>query len=185
MIRRHPKMAMLPSPKCIALVLATALALGIAGAGIAGAQPVELIADEMPAESLATKLFPETSRTRSIVLTQPEKPTIAFAVQFAFDSAEIQTASKSQLDELGKMLELEKVEGKRLLIEGHTDSSGGNAYNQMLSERRARAVADYLASKHGVDRKRLDTMGRGETRPLEGSKPSDPTNRRVQFQAAD
>ena len=38
---------------------------------------------------------------------------------------------------------------------------------------------------HGVDRKRLDTMGRGETRPLEGSKPSDPTNRRVQFQEAD
>ena len=55
MIRRHPKMAMLPSPKCIALVLATALALGIAGAGIAGAQPVELVTDEMPAESLATK----------------------------------------------------------------------------------------------------------------------------------
>lgn len=50
-------------------------------------------------------------------------------------------------------------------VEGHTDSIASEAYNQTLSERRAEAVADWLAA-HGVDRQRLRTVGWGESRPV-------------------
>ena len=50
-------------------------------------------------------------------------------------------------------------------VYGHTDSVGSDAYNQDLSERRARSVADYLAT-HGVREARLGIRGFGETQPV-------------------
>ena len=50
-------------------------------------------------------------------------------------------------------------------VYGHTDSTGSDAYNQTLSERRARSVADYLAG-HGVQTARIGTRGYGETQPI-------------------
>ena len=55
--------------------------------------------------------------------------------------------------------------GVLLRIDGHTDSRGSEAYNQQLSERRARAVRDYLVSK-GVPAERLSVRGFGETKPI-------------------
>ena len=52
-----------------------------------------------------------------------------------------------------------------LLIVGHTDSTGTSAYNQLLSERRARAASDYLADQ-GVSAGRMRTSGRGEVEPV-------------------
>ena len=51
------------------------------------------------------------------------------------------------------------------LIEGHTDNVGGDAYNLKLSDRRAKAVLDYLTSR-GVDPARLKSVGKGETAPV-------------------
>ena len=50
-------------------------------------------------------------------------------------------------------------------VEGHTDATGADAYNQSLSERRAHAVLDYLAGK-GVDASRLSAQGFGEGAPI-------------------
>jgi outer membrane protein OmpA-like peptidoglycan-associated protein len=50
-------------------------------------------------------------------------------------------------------------------VYGHTDSTGSDAYNQALSERRARAVADYLTSR-GVSYSRIRSQGFGETQPV-------------------
>lgn len=52
-----------------------------------------------------------------------------------------------------------------LLIVGHTDSTGTSAYNQLLSERRARAASDYLVDQ-GVSAGRMRTSGRGEAEPV-------------------
>ncbi len=52
-----------------------------------------------------------------------------------------------------------------VMIEGHTDSKGTEAYNQKLSERRARAVYNYFVDK-GINRSRMQTVGYGETRPI-------------------
>jgi outer membrane protein W len=52
-----------------------------------------------------------------------------------------------------------------VLVEGHTDSIGSDAYNMGLSDRRAKAVFDYLSSR-GVDPARMSSVGYGETRPI-------------------
>ncbi len=54
---------------------------------------------------------------------------------------------------------------RRILIEGHTDSTGPDQYNEELSRERARAVAGALA-RHGIDRQRITTRGYGEDYPV-------------------
>ena len=53
----------------------------------------------------------------------------------------------------------------KAMVEGHTDSVGADAYNMALSDRRAKAVFDYLSSR-GVDPARLSSVGKGETAPI-------------------
>lgn len=72
-----------------------------------------------------------------------------------------------------------ELAGKRFLIEGHTDAVGGRSYNLDLSRRRARAVADHLATL-GVSRDRLDVRGFGFDRPVSGRRSTSPINRRVE-----
>jgi outer membrane protein OmpA-like peptidoglycan-associated protein len=85
-------------------------------------------------------------------------------LQFNLNSYELQSETKSNLDDLAKTLK--KYDDTEILIEGHTDSSGEDAYNLTLSNRRADAVKDYLTSK-GIKGGRIDTEGYGETQPLE------------------
>ena len=67
-------------------------------------------------------------------------------------------------------------------IEGHTDSSGGDAINQRISEKRANAVKNYLVKK-GVDASRLEANGYGETKPVDSNKTraGRANNRRVEI----
>ena len=67
-------------------------------------------------------------------------------------------------------------------VGGHTDNVGGDAPNQVLSERRAKAVAGFLASK-GVDAKLLSSKGYGETAPMADNATiaGRATNRRIEF----
>ncbi|MEM7606278.1 MAG: OmpA family protein [Myxococcota bacterium] len=69
-----------------------------------------------------------------------------------------------------------------LAVDGHTDSRGETDYNQDLSERRARSVAQFLQSR-GVEAHRLDVNGYGESRPLEAGENESAyaVNRRVEF----
>ena len=53
-----------------------------------------------------------------------------------------------------------------VVIEGHTDSRGSDAYNQALSERRANAVRDELVNENGIAAERVSTVGYGESRPV-------------------
>jgi OOP family OmpA-OmpF porin len=99
---------------------------------------------------------------------EPEpEPEVLFdfdaTVLFAFDSAELRPEAQAELDRAADVL---APRDDIVLIEvaGHTDSIGTEAYNQGLSERRAQAVADYLAER-GVDRDRMEVVGYGESRP--------------------
>jgi len=82
---------------------------------------------------------------------------------FDFNSFQLTATTKSNLDKMADILE--KYPDTEILIEGHTDSKGTDAYNMTLSKNRAKSVADYLASK-GVARNRLKTDGHGESRPV-------------------
>jgi outer membrane protein OmpA-like peptidoglycan-associated protein/predicted acylesterase/phospholipase RssA len=82
---------------------------------------------------------------------------------FDFDKDEIKRDFKLVLDEGARLLH--DNPSVTVSIEGHTDSKGTDAYNQRLSERRAKAVRQYLMSR-GVEPSRLSTIGKGETAPI-------------------
>lgn len=97
----------------------------------------------------------------------PPPPTrrriILRGVNFDFDKATIRPDAVAILDEAVEILRAQP--GVDVSVDGHTDAIGSDQYNQRLSERRARAVADYLA-RHGIDRGRLEPRGFGESRPV-------------------
>jgi len=83
---------------------------------------------------------------------------------FDFDKAELTPAALETLNALGPMI---RKSGKHpVTVEGHTDSVGSSAYNQELSERRAQAVRDWLATQGYVDTVALSTKGYGKIRPV-------------------
>lgn len=98
---------------------------------------------------------------------------------FAFDSATLRdTAVLTPL--LNRLLEAPQ---SRLLITGHTDDRGSQSYNQGLSERRAQAVADWLASQ-GIASQRLSPRGDGARAPIADNSTEEgrAQNRRVDLQ---
>jgi outer membrane protein OmpA-like peptidoglycan-associated protein len=82
---------------------------------------------------------------------------------FPFNSTDLLPAGRDNLRNLAESLR-ENPETEVLVV-GHTDAVGSDAYNQTLSERRASAAAEILAS-FGVPRDRIRTAGRGETEPI-------------------
>lgn len=90
------------------------------------------------------------------------KLTVDSEVSFDFNRAEIKPAFRGSLDKLGEVIL--KYNRTVVHVVGHTDSVGSDAYNQDLSERRARSVGDYLTGR-GVPYDRLRTEGRGEREP--------------------
>jgi outer membrane protein OmpA-like peptidoglycan-associated protein len=82
---------------------------------------------------------------------------------FDFDSDRIKPEAAKNLQELAKSLN--KFGNSNLMIVGHTDSQGEDAYNMALSVRRANAASAYLQSQ-GVPASRISTAGRGESEPV-------------------
>jgi peptidoglycan-associated lipoprotein len=90
-------------------------------------------------------------------------------VKFKLDSPDLNDQAKAALDEFaGRVKGLDAqyfVE-----IQGHTDDSGGERYNEELGQRRAEAVRRYLSRQHQLPLARLSTVSYGDTLPLESNK---------------
>ena len=101
-------------------------------------------------------------------------------VNFAFNSSELSSATKTNLDKLAKVLV--NNPDTNINIYGHTDNKGTDAYNMTLSEKRAKSVVNYLAS-HGVKRNRMFAKGMGESDPVatNETEAGRAENRRVEF----
>lgn len=84
---------------------------------------------------------------------------------FAFGSSTVEAEGRAKLKELAAYLSRPELAGRRLSIEGHTDSIGTDAFNQSLSERRAEAVRRELLTG-GVETGRIVARGYGESRPV-------------------
>ncbi|RMF94694.1 MAG: cell envelope biogenesis protein OmpA [Gammaproteobacteria bacterium] len=84
-------------------------------------------------------------------------------VTFAVDSADISANFYPVLDSVAEVLK--EFDKSFVEIAGHTDSTGPEAYNQLLSEKRAQSVASYLVSR-GVRADRFIVVGAGESRPI-------------------
>ncbi len=102
-------------------------------------------------------------------------------ITFDFDKSTIRPSSEPTLKEAGTVLQ--KFESVKVRIEGHTDHIGTDAYNQNLSERRAKAVKDYLVKNLGIDSGRINTVGFGKSKPIADNKTEEgrARNRRIEF----
>lgn len=90
--------------------------------------------------------------------------TFASGILFPFNSTEILPDGKTNLQSLANSLE--KYPNSDILIVGHTDSVGTDAYNLDLSQRRAQAASAYLQSLN-VPAARLHAVGKGESEPIQ------------------
>ena len=84
-------------------------------------------------------------------------------ILFDVDSDVLRRASQDNLSNLAQSIA--DYEGTRILVVGHTDSTGSDSYNQSLSERRANAARTYLL-RQGVASDRIEAVGRGESEPV-------------------
>ncbi|MDE2227848.1 MAG: OmpA family protein [Alphaproteobacteria bacterium] len=87
-----------------------------------------------------------------------------YGVYFDTDKAIVKPESKPTLDEVANLLKIDR--SLKLEIAGHTDNTGDKAHNQKLSEDRAKAVVDALVKQYGIDPKRLQAKGYGDTKPV-------------------
>lgn len=101
-------------------------------------------------------------------------------ILFDLNSYQLKDAAKNNIKELSRVLQ--KYADTDILIEGHTDNTGTNEYNQKLSEQRANAVSNYAKSL-GVSGSRMSVNGYGENQPEEdnATEAGRRANRRVEI----
>ncbi len=107
--------------------------------------------------------------------------TLSGSVLFVSNKADLLPAAQTKLNDVAAALTKQDPETK-IVVEGYTDSQGSAESNQDLSQRRAQAVRDYLAS-HGVAADRMTSQGFGLNRPIadNGSAEGRANNRRVEI----
>lgn len=112
-----------------------------------------------------------------------ERVQISETQLFSFDKSVLREVGKRSLDKTAAIIVHFQDRLGKIVIEGHTDTVGPKKYNQGLSEKRAKAVRDYLTSR-GVYPSKLMAIGYGEQRPKifpERSKADRQKNRRAEF----
>jgi outer membrane protein OmpA-like peptidoglycan-associated protein len=120
---------------------------------------------EAPPPAPVAKPAPPPPAPAPAPTPQVQKISLDSKALFDFDKAVLKPEGKAAIDSqvVGKLAQVQKLEV--VLVTGHTDRLGSDAYNQKLSERRADAVRDYLVSK-GVDKAKIETIGMGEKQPV-------------------
>lgn len=116
------------------------------------------------------------------VVVEDNKIVINEKIQFDFNKATIKPESDSLMQEIIGVIK-ENPHIKKIAIEGHTSSEGSDKYNLKLSDKRAKAVMDYLVSKGGLDKAMFTAKGFGEGKPIaeESTEEGKEKNRRVEF----
>ncbi len=130
---------------------------------------------------IALQPLPSNPTPEADPAPSPARPVVLRNVFFATGSAELLPASMVELNQLVALLREQPQ--LRIQINGHTDNVGDDASNQSLSERRAKAVYDYLLSQ-GISAERLRYRGFGETRPVQSNDTAEgrAQNRRTEFE---
>lgn len=123
------------------------------------------------AESIHTSMRTEHARRAATLQT----------VNFQFDSADLTPAARDTLDDAARALRDDP--SLHLRVEGATDAIGSASYNKSLSQRRAKAVRDYLVGR-GVAANQLSTVGIGESKPVASNTSPEgrAENRRAEFE---
>ncbi len=133
-----------------------------------------------PGASMPLAFDLDPSPKKSLVIVKQDKIEILQQVHFLTGKATIMADSNSLLAQVVDAIVKNGI--KRVKVEGHTDNRGDKAFNQKLSEDRAKAVADYLISQ-GVEASRLESQGFGDSKPVAPNLTARgrELNRRVEF----
>jgi outer membrane protein OmpA-like peptidoglycan-associated protein len=129
--------------------------------------------DEVPLEDRLDALGAKITDTEITIR-------LSGSILFDFDSDAIRPDAQRSLAEILEVVEA--YAGRPVRVEGHTDSIASESYNQKLSERRAQAVADWLAA-HDIEPSRLKVVGWGESEPVADNSTAEgrQQNRRVEL----
>nr|MCU0382489.1 OmpA family protein [Cyclobacteriaceae bacterium] len=126
------------------------------------------------------KLNPVTIEPITVVPIEDGAKIVLNNIFFDFDSYNLRDNSKPELNRIAALMK----EKSTMIVEisGHTDATGSAAYNKKLSEKRAKAVADYLTAQ-GVELGRIKSVGYGEEKPVIDNNTIENRrkNRRVEF----
>jgi len=104
---------------------------------------------------------------RGCPILEATQRSIELLVNFDYDKSDVKPQYDEEIEEFADFMET--YGNTNAVIEGHTDNRGSDAYNQALSERRARAVRNELVNEHGIDSDRVSAVGYGESRPVDTS----------------
>jgi OOP family OmpA-OmpF porin len=109
-----------------------------------------------------------------------EKGRQTLNVEFDFDKSTIKKGYDQDIDNLAGVMK--QYPDLNVVIEGHTDSLGSDAYNEKLSQERADAVKNYMVEENGIDANRIKAIGFGEKQPVASNDTSEgrAQNRRVE-----
>lgn len=131
------------------------------------AAPTPKVAPPKPAAAPKPAPAPPAKPKPAAVAPATLKVTLQSDALFDFDKAVIRPDARTKLDDLvGK---IKGVSVEVIIVVGHTDRIGSDAYNMKLSVRRAEAVKAYLASK-GIPANRIRAEGKGERQPVKQCK---------------
>lgn len=126
------------------------------------------------------------------VFRGPVKSTIARTVlaapvQFEIGSDRIDDSALEMLNNIGSAFSSAELHQSKFRINGHTDATGSDAYNNDLSERRAISVKSYLVTNFNIESSRLETVGWGENMAKSDNTTNEgrAENRRVEFELLD
>ena len=117
--------------------------------------------------------------TNTVVNLDNYHPVSETSVHFAFDKDNLSKKAKEALDQLAT--DVPNTKGYIITVEGGADSTGDSAYNYDLSQRRANAVIQYLASEKNIPAHKIYVIGLGKDKPAESNKTAEgrAKNRRV------
>jgi len=120
-------------------------------------QKQEIARNQQLIEELKKKNLEARETERGVVVNLPD-------VLFQFGKADLTGDARAKVRSIGEVLNTQ-AQGRRVSVEGHTDSIGSDAYNQRLSEHRAESVASALESD-GVSAQRVTAKGYGKRYPV-------------------
>lgn len=167
-------------PRKAAILLLTTMSIAVSMA--TAAEPDRIFTKAPAPEVLANILYGTKYRGVAASDTGGEGR-FGMMINFDYNSTKIVPKSLPLLDSVGEMLQLNATANEVLVIEGHADASGSEAYNLDLSERRADAIKRYLIGSFDLAAERLVTIGEGETKLHNSKNPLDAVNRRVVFRS--
>ena len=152
-----------------------AQAIEFSGRDNAGKAPEPVVAASEIARELTTVVSSDAH--------YQDKAYIDIPIYFDYDSDQVSERSRAQVGEVARALRTQALRRVRIRIEGHTDERGSSEYNLDLSKRRAASVKRMLVGTYGIAGKRLETVGFGESRPVDPGhdEAAWAANRRVTF----